>query len=70
MLVFRKRYVLNKLLTDFIYIKTDFIYIQEGHLISKIKPAKKYPKDAQDRVDWRIGIRGERLLRASTEKRR
>jgi len=24
--------------------------------------------DAQDRVDWRIGIRGNRLTRASTEK--
>jgi len=24
--------------------------------------------DVQDRVDWRIGIRGDRLTRASTEK--
>jgi len=24
--------------------------------------------DAQDRVDWRIGIKGNRLTRASTEK--
>jgi len=34
----------------------------------KNKKVKLFGHDAQDRVDWRIGIRGDRLTRASTEK--
>jgi len=33
-----------------------------------MKLVKLCGNDAQDRVDWRIGIRGNRLTRASTEK--
>jgi len=33
-----------------------------------MKLVKSCGDDAQDHVDWRIGIRGDRLTRASTEK--
>jgi len=33
-----------------------------------MKLVKLCGDDARDRVDWRIGIRGDRLTRASTEK--